>query len=352
MTTSHTDRDPRQGNLLLPAGPPRALAIYAFRAHRAEDPQPASALPAALAGAGIGVLALDLGSSDFPAGAGPSQDDDAAAVRRAVDTLRAGHGEPALLIGHSAAGPAVLAAAASMTGVRAVVTVGSPAPQPPRRPGVPLLVLHAPHDPVVPLSEASRIFEAAGHPKSFVALDGVDHAVSEPRQARHVAALIAAWAEPYLPVSSPTLPAEPDGSVVVAEAGTGRYSQTILAGRHVLAADEPVSAGGTDAGPNPYELLLAALGACTSMTLRMYADHKGLPLRRTTVRLRHDRVHAADCTQTEHKTGMLSRIRREIELEGELSDEDRARLMEVADRCPVHRTLSSEIVLETTDAAQ
>jgi uncharacterized OsmC-like protein len=348
--TSQTDQDPRPGNLLLPAGAPRALAIYVFRAQQAENQQPPSALPAALAAAGIGVLTLDLGPPAFPAG--PSQADDAAAVRRAADTLRAGRGAPSLLIGHSAAGPAVLAAAATMTGVRAVITVGSPAPQPPRRPGVPLLVLHAPQDPVVPLREASRVFEAASHPKSFVALDGVDHAVSEPRQARHVAALIAAWAEPYLPESTPALPAEPADSVVVTEAGTGRYSQTIMAGGHLLAADEPVSAGGTDTGPNPYELLLAALGACTSMTLRMYADHKGLPLRRTTVRLRHDRVHAADCTQAQHKAGMLSRIRREIDLEGELSDTDRARLLEIADRCPVHRTLSSEIVFETTEAAE
>jgi putative redox protein len=120
-------------------------------------------------------------------------------------------------------------------------------------------------------------------------------------------------------------------------------AQRIIAGRHVLTADEPVSIGGTDTGPNPYELLLAALGACTSMTLRMYADRKGLPLWRTTVRLRHDRVHAEDCTQVDQPTGMLSRISREIDLDGPLTDPDRRRLVEIADRCPVHRTLSSEI---------
>lgn len=324
------------------------MAIYVFRASLTNGAQPASALPAALADAGIGVLALELGP--FPAGTGAAQDDDAAAVQRAADTLRATQGAPSLLIGHSAAGPAVLSAAASMTGVRAVVTVGSPAPQRPRRPRVPLLVLHAPGDPVVPLPEATRVFEAASHPKSFIALDGIDHAVSDPQQARYVAALITAWAEPYLPGSSASPQAEPAGSVVVTESGTGRYSQKITVGRHVLTADEPVSAGGLDAGPNPYELLLAALGACTSMTLRMYADRKGLPLRRTTVRLRHDRVHAKDCSEARDKAGMLSRVHREIDLEGQLSDQDRQRLMEMADHCPVHRTLSSQIIWETTEA--
>ena len=137
---------------------------------------------------------------------------------------------------------------------------------------------------------------------------------------------------------------------MVTDAGTGRYTQRITAGRHLLIADEPVSVGGTDAGPNPYELLLAALGACTAITLRMYADRKGLPLRGTTVRLRHDRVHAKDCADITQMSGMLSRIRRELILAGPLSAEDRQRLAELADRCPVHRTLSSEIAFETTTA--
>jgi hypothetical protein len=175
-----------------------------------------------------------------------------------------------------------------MTSVRAVVTVGSPAPRSPRPFRLPLLVLHAPRDPVVSAREASRVFATASHPKSFIALDGVDHAVSESHRARHVATLITIWAEPYLSDPAPTSPLDPAGSVVVTDAGTGRYSHVITAGRHVLTADEPVPLGGSDTGPNPYELLLAALGACTSITLRMYADRKGLPLQRTTVRLRHD----------------------------------------------------------------
>ena len=201
-----------------------------------------------------------------------------------------------------------------------------------------------------PGREVSRaLASAARHPRSFIALDGVDHAVTESHHARHVARLIAAWAEPYLLITH-----RPHRSTRRAPCGHrrrhGQYTQTITAGRHLLTADEPVSVGGTDAGPNPYDLLLAALGACTSMTMRMYADRKGLPLHRTTVRLRHDRVHAKDCAQCEQNVGMLSRIRREIDIEGPLSDQDRRRLVEIADRCPVHRTLSSEIAFETTEA--
>jgi len=350
MTTDQTNPHARAGDLLLPAGPPRAFAIYAFRAHETAGRQPASAIPAALAARGIAVLAVDLGSSQAAADSTSADDHDAAVLRRAVDTLRAHHPAPSLLIGHSAAGPPILAAAASVTDVRAVVTVGSPAPRSRLRVGVPLLVLHAPRDPVVSAREASRVFAAVSHRKSFIALDGVNHAVSEPHRARHVAGLITAWAEPYLPDPPPSLPLDPAESVVVTDAGTGRYTQKITAGRHLLTADEPVSVGGTDAGPTPYDLLLAALGACTSMTLRMYADRNGLPLHRTTMRLRHDRVHAKDCAQTEQNIGKLSRIRREIDIEGPLNDQERQRLIETTDRCPVHHTLSSEIVFETTEA--
>jgi uncharacterized OsmC-like protein len=354
MTTDQTDSLGQAGELLPPAGPLRAFAIYAFRAHQTAGRQPKCAIPAALAARGIAVLAVELGSS-WAAEESTSAEDHHV-LRRAIDTLRAHHGAPTLLIGHSAAGPPILAAAGSVADVRAVVTVGSPAPRMRPRLGVPLLVLHAPGDPVVSPREASRVFAAASHPKSFIALDGVDHAVSDPHRAGHVAGLITAWAEPYLPGptplpnAEPSLPLDAAGSVVVTDAGTGRYTQNIIAGRHVLTADEPVSVGGTDAGPTPYDLLLAALGACTSMTLRMYADRKGLSLGRTTVRLRHDRVHAKDCAQTEQNIGKLSRIRREIDIEGSLNDQDRQRLVEIADRCPVHRTLSSEIVFETSEA--
>ena len=343
MTTRPTASSPNPEHLLLPAGPARAFAIYAFREPPTSRGCPPSALPPALTDSGIAVLVAHLDSSDTP-------DEEAAALARAADRLRRTHRAPELLIGHSAAGPAVLAAAATLTGLRGVVTVASTAPPSSASTRVPVLVLHSPTDPVVSAHEASRVFAAARHPKSFIALDGVDHAVSDPHQARRVTRLITAWAESYLPEPAVAPLVDPREVVVVADAGTGRYTQRITAGHHLLTADEPVSVGGADAGPNPYELLLAALGACTSMTLRMYADRKGVPLHRTTVRLRQDRVHAKDCVQTEQRIGMLSRIRREITMEGRLTDEDRQRLVEIADRCPVHRTLSSEIAFETTGA--
>jgi putative redox protein len=141
---------------------------------------------------------------------------------------------------------------------------------------------------------------------------------------------------------------EQPGTVIVTDAGNGKYAQLVTSGSHTLTADEPESAGGDDAGPNPYALLLAALGTCTAMTLRLYADRKGIPLKRTTVRLRHDRIYARDCADCETDKGMLSEISRDIHVEGELDDAQRARLLEIADRCPVHRTLTSEIVIRTT----
>lgn len=136
------------------------------------------------------------------------------------------------------------------------------------------------------------------------------------------------------------------GEVVVAEIGFGRYAQVIYDGKHRLTADEPVEAGGLDTGPDPYGLLMAALGACTAMTLRMYAERKKWPLARVTVRLRHAKIYAADCAECETKEGKIDRIEREIELSGELDGEQRRRLLEIANKCPVHQTLErrNEIV--------
>ncbi|NBH05492.1 OsmC family protein [Amycolatopsis sp. SID8362] len=142
------------------------------------------------------------------------------------------------------------------------------------------------------------------------------------------------------------------GTVTVTATGDGTYTQQVTTSTHELLVDEPTAVGGADAGPNPYELLLASLGSCTAITLRMYADRKGIPLTRATVRLRHDRIHAEDCEKCETERGMLSRITREISLEGELDEEQRARLMVIADKCPVHRTLSSEIVIETHETGR
>lgn len=148
--------------------------------------------------------------------------------------------------------------------------------------------------------------------------------------------------------ATPATPAP--GLVIVRETRRGRFDQEIITGRHRLVADEPVAAGGLDSGPGPYDLLLASLGACTSMTIRLYADRKGIPLRRVEVRLRHFRVYAADCTECETREGMVDHIDREIALDGDLTAEQRAKLMEIANRCPVHRTLTSEVNIRTVEA--
>jgi uncharacterized OsmC-like protein/alpha-beta hydrolase superfamily lysophospholipase len=245
-----------------------------------------------------------------------------------------------------------------------------------------LLIFHSPTDDIVGIDNAGRIFAAARHPKSFVSLAGADHLLSRRSDAAYVANVIAAWAERYLdmapalqpdrtdevPVGAPLVGArnhDPDraatraaptsahdegdhGVVRVRETRQGRFQQEIEAGAHRFFADEPVAVGGADSGPNPYDLLLAALGACTAMTLRLYAERKALALDRVTVKLSHARIHAADCETCESKDGMIDRIERGITLEGALDAEQRARLLEIADKCPVHRTLTSEVDIRTS----
>ena len=212
-----------------------------------------------------------------------------------------------------------------------------------------LILFHAPRDPLVGIENAGEIFAAAKHPKSFISLDDADHLLSRRQDAIYVADVLAAWAGRYLPeVEEQSIKAD-EGEVVVHETGTGKFAQLINASGHNLRADEPEAMGGNNSGPSPYDLLLAGLGACTSMTLRMYADHKKLPLEQVTVRLTHDKIHAEDCAECETKGGKVDRITRSIAMKGDLSDEERARLLEIADKCPVHRTLHGEVRVETTE---
>ena len=312
----------RGETLDLPDGEPRAYALFAH------DTDAAARIARVLVRAGTAVLRT-------------STVDD---LEHAVGRLRERYAAPTLLIGHAAGGAAVLAAAARIPEVRAVVTIGAPAEHP-GPVGVPLLVLHSPVDEVVGIENARRIFDAARHPRSFVALDGADHQLSDPADADFAATMIATWASRYLPEAP--APARPqEGSVVVTETGDHAYQQRIVAGRHVLTADEPRPVG-DDTGPGPYDLLLASLGACTSMTLRMYAQRKDLPLTKATVQLRHSRVYAEDCAKCETQVGRIDRIERNIHLAGDLDDEQRHALLEIADKCPVHRTLSAEIAIDT-----
>ncbi len=203
--------------------------------------------------------------------------------------------------------------------------------------------LHRPRG-VGPFAEARAIVAVAPR-ASLVALDGADHLLSRPADADRAAGLVAAWAPPHL------LPPEDEatGSVVVTETRHGRFTHRVRSGGLEWAADEPVAGGGDGTGPDPYQLLLSALGACTSMTVRLYAERKGWPLRRTTVTLTHDRLHAADCAECETGTGHVDRTVREVHLDGNLDPAQRRRLLEIADRCPVHRTLTREILVETDE---
>lgn len=212
-----------------------------------------------------------------------------------------------------------------------------------------LLVLHAPGDETVGIENAGQIFQAAKHPKSFVSLDGANHLLSRREDADYVANVIASWAERYTD-AGPTpmrLPKAVPGTVVVAETGTGKFTNMVVTGAgHQIKADEPASVGGDNTGATPYDLLLAALGACKSMTMRMYAIRKGYALDRAEVRLSHEKIHAEDCENCETKAGKIDQIKTEITLSGDLSPEERQKIFEIAARCPVHRTLTGEIVIE------
>jgi len=382
------------GRLELPLGRPRAVALFAHCFTCSKQSAAAVAIARALAQRGIATLRFDftgLGESegDFAATSFASNVEDLVAAAAALGERGLA---PTLLVGHSLGGAAVLAAAARLPSVTAVATLAAPAdpahvlqqlgaaPAAIERDGeaevalggrririgraflddlagqtlteiVPrlrkaLLFLHAPRDEVVGIEHASRLFAVARHPKSFVSLDEADHLLTDRRLADYAADVIAAWAGRYLPAVPEEAP--PEGQVEVAETGQGRFLQTVRIGRHRLLADEPVASGGSDLGPSPYDLLLAGLGACTAMTLRLYAERKGLPLERTRVRLDHGKVHAKDCADCPDNKVQIDRIERRIELEGPLDDAARQRLLEIANRCPVHRTLESEVRIETS----
>jgi putative redox protein len=387
--------------LELPDGEPAAFALFAHCFTCGKDTLGAKRISVALAARGIAVLRFDftgLGSSegDF---ANSTLSSNVADLVRAADHLRETRKAPSILIGHSLGGAAILAAAGKIPEAKAVATIAAPS-DPAHVTGLfreqidkirargevevslagrpfrikreflddivehelmthvtglhkALLVLHSPVDDTVSIDNATKIFVSAKHPKSFVSLDHADHLLNKPADAIYAADVIAAWASRYIDAARPTKPidlAEVPRQVVVQETRSSKFQQTVTVGPHHLVADEPVAAGGEDTGPGPYDFLLAGLGACTSMTMRLYADRKSLPLDRVTVTLRHAKIYAKDCDECETRDGMLDQIDRVISMDGALDADQRKRLMEIADKCPVHRTLTSEIRIVTTAA--
>jgi putative redox protein len=386
----------------LPAGRIRAFALFAHCFTCSKDIPAARHIAGALAREGIAVLRFDftgLGGSggDFSSTGFSSNVSD---LQKAAEFLRRNYEAPQLLIGHSLGGAAILSVAADIPEARAVVTIGAPsdathvihnfhgAEETIRQTGSgevdlagrtftirrefledleaqtvrdkvsrlakALLVMHAPLDEVVGIDNATNIFVAAKHPKSFVSLDTADHLLSTNEDASYAARVIAAWAARYLQADASEKPDEVKDGVKVVETGQGKFQVMVQSGPHRMLADEPEDVGGLDSGPSPYGYLSAALGACTVMTLRMYAERKGIEIGRIGIQVLHGKVHAADCEacsdEMKERGGKIDRFEREITLEGDLDAATRARMLEIADKCPVHRTLEAGAAIVTCEA--
>ncbi len=393
------DGDTLRGYLHWPLLKPRAFALFAHCFTCSSNSKAAVIIARELTQAGFAVLRFDftgLGDSegDF---ADTNFSTNVTDLLAAADYLARNHGPPEVLIGHSLGGTAMLAAAPEIPSSKAVATIGAPAeaahvahllgdsratleeageamvdiggrpfrvkqqfvddlsqhelPESLNRLRRALLVMHAPLDKIVSVENAGRIFSHALHPKSFVSLDKADHLLSRAADARYAAQVLAGWASRYISDAAKDDSLIPEPGVVLARTGSVGFLTELTASGHALVADEPVSVGGEDAGPSPYDLLGSALASCTSMTLQLYARRKNLKLNDVTVRVEHSRIHADDCESCETQSGKIDQLKRTISLDGELDDSSRQRLLEIADLCPVHRTLSSEIQILTELAA-
>lgn len=378
----------------LPAGNVRAYALFAHCFTCSKDIFAAARIANGLSRQGFAVLRFDftgLGASDgeFAHTNFSSNVDDLVV---AADYLREHFGAPEILVGHSLGGAAVLAAADRIDEVKAVVTIGAPSDaehvihnfgakvdeieeqgeaevELAGRPfkiqkqfledvratmledtiaGLkrPLLVMHAPLDETVGIENASHIFTSAKHPKSFISLDDADHLLTKKADAIYAANMIAAWVSKFVGAEAAAKDSETN-MVHVAETGEGKFQQTVQVGRHRLVADEPESYGGLDTGPTPYDFLSIALGACTSMTMRLYAERKKWPVKRIAVDVDHAKVHADDCEGCEDKNNKIDEFIRTLHVEGDLDDDQMQRMVEIADKCPVHRTLEQESRIKT-----
>ncbi|MGF1728309.1 bifunctional alpha/beta hydrolase/OsmC family protein [Photobacterium kasasachensis] len=385
------------GLLELPDSNPHTFALFAHCFTCGKDVVSASRIARSLTANGFAVYRFDftgLGSSDGDF-ANTNFSSNIADLIHAANYLRDHYRAPALLIGHSLGGAAMLAAAESIPEASGVVTIGAPAdpqhvtkqfacqtdtiekqgiaevslagrpftikkqflddlaeqnqPEKIAKLGKALLIFHSPVDRTVSINEAEKIYRSAKHPKSFVSLDGADHLLTNAADAEYVASTIATWSSRY--ITEPETIDQQDnpltkGNVLVEEKNQ-QFTRTVLSDSHVWLADEPTSVGGSDLGPDPYEHLLAALGTCTSMTIRMYANRKQIPLEDVTVELNHSRQHAKDCEECDEKDSQIEVLSRYVTLKGALTEQQQQRLLEIADRCPVHRTLHSELEVKT-----
>ena len=376
-------------------GGPRAYAIFAHCFSCSKDLIAVRRICARLTVAGIAVLRFDFTGLGHSEGefANSHFQANLADLNTAIEAMNAAGMPPTLLIGHSLGGTAVLKATAEQEQIKAVATVGAPfdpahaldniagdVSNLPKDQGIEislggrpfvidhsfvdgmrdgsvaasvkslraaLMVLHAPTDDRVGIDHASHIFLNAKHPKAFVGLDTADHLLTKVDDAVFVGDTIATWAARYIDLSDPET-FETREQVTVMSTGLGKFQQRVLAAGHTVIADEPKSYGGLGSGPAPYDFLMVSLGTCTNMTLAMYADRKSLPLRGVSVILKHNKIHAKDCEECETKVGRIDRIKRTIRLQGEdLTANQRQRLLEIADMCPVHRSLHGEFHIET-----
>jgi putative redox protein len=377
--------------------PDQNISSYALFAHCftcGKDIAAASRIARALTAKGIAVLRFDftgLGNSDGDF-SNTNYSSSVGDLKAAADFLKQNYQAPSLLIGHSLGGAAVLSVAHQLPEVKAIATIGAPheaqhvvhnfaanldtinqegaaevilgfrkfvikkqfiddVKQTESKIGSlkkALLVMHSPLDSTVKISEAEKIYKEAKHPKSFVSLDSADHLVSNKNDAEYIAATIAAWASRYI---EPTIEETPSQIIqkghIYVEEKDHKFSQNVFSDSHHWLADEPLSVGGANTGPDPYEHLLAALGTCTSMTIRMYADRKKWPLSNVGINLHHERSYNKDCQHCDEAPQQIDYLNREITLEGELSDEQRDKLLEIADKCPVHKTLHSHLMVNT-----
>jgi len=384
-------------NLDLPeAATPRSFALFAHCFTCNRNLRAIVHISRALARAGIAVLRFDftgLGESEGDFGA-THFSTNVADVVAAANFLEEDYRAPALLIGHSLGGTAMLAAAAQITASKAVVLVAAPyepshlfrhiaaARETVEYDGETmisiagkayrlkrdwlgdlskinmegvirdlnraLLILHAPADEVVEVENAARIYRAARHPKSFVSLDGADHLLTADADADYVGGLIVAWAVKYLESPEPAAVTEASRhSELEVHIGRDHYYTEIIAAGHVWSADESPSSGGGGRAPSPYELLTSALGACTAITLRMYADRKQWPLDGVTIRIRHHKLRTDDRADERQGASIADHMELAVSLHGTLDAAQRRRLLEIAERCPVHKTLSGEVKINT-----